>query len=165
LKILSVDPSVAAIGVAEVTGGVYVNSYTVKTDAKDKLEDRLEVISGHFRGLTGEYDCVLIEQPGAFMRLGDYGITNVKSVQLLMLAIGVIYGTLAGRYKVEFVRVKDWKGRAGKKVTQMMAARLAGRKLNTHEADALIMALNWERYIKFNWLRINKNYGQGAGKF
>lgn len=153
MKLLSIDPSISEIGICELKDGEYVNSYTFKTLSEDALEDRLDKIALHFREIKDGFDYVLIEQPDVFMRVGSFSVLNVKSIQMLMMAIGVIYGSLVIKHKVVFVTVKDWKGNSGKKVIQMIASRKSGRKLNTHEADAFMMAMNWERYIKIGGVR------------
>jgi hypothetical protein len=125
-------------------------AYTVKTDTGQPLVERLRFIFEHFNAFPAkQFDYVLIEQPESFMRFGKYSITNVKAIQALMMAIGSIVSALCRNYKVELVRVNDWKGRSNKKVTQLIAKRHTDKKLNEHEADAFVMGLNWQRYLRF----------------
>ena len=63
--------------------------------------------------------------------------------------MGTIIGALSDRYKVVLVKVSDWKGKGKKIDTQLIAKDVTGKKLNTHEADALVMALNWLRFVRY----------------
>jgi len=147
MKILSIDPSIQHVGVAIIKNKKYMDSYTIHTKASEKLEDRLKRISDHFAGLEEQFDIVLIEEADAFMRIGDYSIKNVRPVQLLMMATGVIIGSLINRYRIELVPVKDWKGKTQKKWTQIIVQHQVGKKLNDHESDAFLMATNWAQYL------------------
>ncbi len=151
-KILSIDPSIASIGIAVLEGMKYVTSYTLLTDTKKSLLHRISQIREHFTMINDDYDFVLIEKPESdFMRTVskyDSTVVNVKAMQTLMLAIGVIVGTLQARYedRVHFVMVSEWKGKVSKKMTKLMAQQESGRRLNDHEADAFIMGQNWIRF-------------------
>lgn len=145
MRILSIDPSICRIGIAVTKDGTYIESRTFNIEGGDDIIKRLSEITVRIAGIDGDYDVVLIEMPGQQMRMGDYAIKNVRSIQLLMMAIGAIAATLLWRYKVEFVPVQAWKKTKGKTPTKMIAYSRAGRALNEHESDALVMALNWER--------------------
>jgi len=152
MQIMSIDPSITTIGIARLDGRRLVSSNTFRTDPKDTLIDRLREISVYFRAMKYKGDLVLIELPDSFMRMGDYSVRNARSIQLLMLAIGVITASLIDRNKIEFVGVREWKGQADKRVTQMIAEQECGKKLNNHEADAYVMALRWKTVLKFKKL-------------
>ena len=124
MKILSVDPSIVNIGVAILDDRKLLKSYTFRTNAEDELAVRVKQISDHFSGYTDYFDIALIEYPGTFMRKGQYAIKNVKSVQLLMLSIGVIAGVMSQRCPVDMVGVNDWKGRSGKSQTKLIVKSL-----------------------------------------
>jgi len=143
MRILAIDPSLVNIGIAEIHNGKYKKSYTFRTDKRKNVLERLKEIYEHFNGLEGKYNCVVVEEAGNFVRMGTYGVRNMDSIQLLMLATGTIVGSLLGKYPVEFMRVKDWKGNTPKAVTQSMARHLTNKKLNTHESDATIMGINF----------------------
>lgn len=145
MKILSVDPSISTIGVARISNRCLEEAYTFRTSTADSIVKRLAAISAHFRDVMDDYQAVLIEEPGAFMRIGSYAIKNVASVQMLEMAIGAIVGALADRYPVHLVKVHEWKTYKGKTITKVIAERECGKRLNEHEADAFIMGLNWSR--------------------
>ena len=150
MKILSIDPSITTMGVAILEDRKVLKAYTFKTNPKDELEDRVKQIAEHFNSLQGlAVDVVLIEMPGTFMRRGEYAMKNVKSIQMLMLAIGVIAGTLSQYFDVQFVSVKEWKGSTKKEVTKMIAESLTDALHNEHERDAYMMAVNWQDLIRF----------------
>jgi len=153
VRLLSIDPSINHCGVAVLIGGEYQRSYTFKTDEEACIEKRLFSIAQHFREIGGEYDCAIIELPSSFIREGNFGLKNVRSIQMLHLSIGAIIGGLSfyPDLKVEFVKVKDWKGNTPKEQTQVYARGLLGKELNTHESDAFMMAIKWlskERYVR-----------------
>jgi len=109
----------------------------------------LTEINSHFKQISDKFDVVLIEEPAAFVRQGAYGIKNLVPIHKLMMSMGAIIGALSDRYKVVLVKVSDWKG-TGKKVdTQLIAKDITGKKLNTHESDALVMSLNWLRFVRY----------------
>lgn len=145
MRLLSVDPSIVAIGVAELEDGKPVSAYTLRTDDSTPVEHRLRVIAEHFAALKGPFDAAIVEMPDKFVRLGARGITNFGSIQLLHLAIGTIVGVLVQKHNVivHLVRVSEWKGKGQKWQTQLVAKQITGKKLNTHEADAVMMGINW----------------------
>ena len=158
MKILSIDPSIENIGVAILDGNKLIESYTLHTNPLKPLSDRIKKITQHFRelALSTEFNTVLIEYPDSFVRGGEYSkftgtsyLKNVKSIQLLMLSIGVIASAMIEYCEINFVSVKDWKGSTDKKITQFVAQQECGKELNTHEADAFIMAIQWNRSVKF----------------
>lgn len=153
MKILSIDPSVGNIGVAIVHERWYEHSYTFKTNEKKDLPLRLTEISEHFSKYLIEntygIDQVIVEQPGKFMREGKRGLKNVLPIQILMMSIGAIVGILGQGFPVEFVRVEDWKGKKGKKIIQQWAYSECEKHLNTHEAEAFIMALQWRSKVRY----------------
>ena len=145
MRILSVDPSIVDIGVARIEDGQYLSSFTLRTDNTDDLETRLCEIAQAFESYQG-FDVVVIELPEArvYTRSGLSGRKNMRSLQLLHLAIGAIVGGLAAKSaQINFFPVQEWKGTEDKRITQHNARMLTGRKLNTHEADATMMGLRW----------------------
>lgn len=152
MRVLSVDPSVGNIGVAVVNERYYESSYTFRTNPKAEMPVRLAEITEHFSKYLvedHEIDQVIVEQPGTFMRKGKKGFLNVGPIQILQMAIGAIVGILAQGFPVEFVRVEDWKGNKNKRTVQTWAFSECGVRLNDHEADAFIMALQWRSRVRF----------------
>ena len=149
MRILAIDPSLAKIGIAIVKDGQYERSYTFSTNADDPLDKRLKEIGDHFRNIDEPFDKVIIEQPDVFARKGRYNIKNLASIMLLMTALGTIVGSLQDRYEVFLFLVSEWKGGCNKKTTQLEALAVAGKKLNTHESDAVMMAITFEQRGKF----------------
>ena len=152
MRLLSIDPSIVSIGIAVLIDGEYKESYTFRTNDKQCAEKRLLQIAQHFREIGGKYDCAILELPSTFIRQGRYGLKNVHSLFLLHLSIGVIIGGLSSHpdLKIKFVKVGDWKGKVSKRYTQAYAKDLIGKDLNTHEADAFMMATNWLSREKYN---------------
>lgn len=159
MLLLSIDPSITAIGVAILNGIAYQDSYTLRTKPTDSTEDRLRIIQDHFKQLKIEYsrfDCIVIEYPDSFVRQGAVGVKNFKALQLLHVAIGTIFGTLVGEYGgiVHFVKPSQWKGWKHKTQTQQLAKYYTPKKLNSHEADATIMGIwkakdmKWKQQIR-----------------
>jgi Holliday junction resolvasome RuvABC endonuclease subunit len=151
VKLLSVDPSIGDCGIAILEGGEYSQSYTFRTDDKERVEERLKKIAFHFAEIGRGFDQAIIELPDSFVREGTFGLKNVRSVQLLHLSIGAIIGGLSfyPELKIEFVKVGDWKGRTPKEQTQAYARGLTGKELNTHEADAFMMGVRWLSDLRF----------------
>lgn len=151
MRLLSIDPSIGNCGIAIINGGEYQQSYTFRTDEEERVEERLKKISKHFAEVGSGYDQAIIELPDTFIREGRFGLKNVRSIQLLHLSIGAIIGGLSfyPDLKIEFVRVKDWKGNAPKEQAQVYARGLTGKELNTHEADAFMMGLRWLSDLRF----------------
>lgn len=148
MKILSIDPSSVHVGIAKLENKKLIESATYQVKSVDVIE-RMKELARYFQSFDEFYDIVLVEQPDTFVRQGLRGLLNVLPIQMLMMSIGVIVGTIGQKYPVEFVRVSDWKGNSGKNVTQMMVFRLTGKKLNTHESDAYMMAVEWLNHVRF----------------
>lgn len=147
MRILSVDPSLVNIGVARIEDGQFLSSFTLRTKPDEALEDRLCEIAQAFESYRN-YDIVVIELPVAqvYSRSGTRGQKNMRSMQMLHLAIGAIVGGLTRTprtTKVVFFPVNEWKGKEDKRVTQHEARMVTGKKMNSHEADATIMGLRW----------------------
>lgn len=151
MRLLSVDPSIVNIGVAILENGKPLSSYTLRTDDKCTIEHRLRVISDHFKGINGDFDCAIVEMPDPFIRYGSRGgASNLYPLQLLHLAIGAIVGALVQNHNiiVHLVPVSEWKGNTKKANTQYIIKAITGKILNTHEADAVHMGIKWSEIRK-----------------
>lgn len=148
MRIMSIDPSVNHIGIAYIINGRYETSLSFKTDEEKNTEGKLKEISEHFSNLQEKADIVIVEHP-TFMKMGGDRILNMWSLMTLCMSIGAIVGALSNRYEVEFVKVNEWKGRTKKKYTQKSVEYIIGKKLNDHEADAVMMGINFYKSIMF----------------
>jgi len=158
MKVLSIDPSIENVGIVFIDNSVYRDSHTFHPKEKTDIVKRLEEIKEHIESIDEDFDVVLVEMPDAFMRQGRYGIKNVVPIQTLMMAIGAIVASLVPRHEVRFVKVSEWKFDKGKKMTQYFAKKHSGKVLNTHESDALEMAMKWiEKGIFRQAIERNRN--------
>jgi Holliday junction resolvasome RuvABC endonuclease subunit len=150
LKLLSIDPSIVAVGVASLENGKPLEAYTLRTDNKSPVEHRLRILTDHFTAINKNFDNAIVEMPDKFVRYGRVSMVNFASLQLLHLAIGAIVGALVQNHNiiVNLVRVADWKGNSQKWTTQDTVKLITGMKLNTHEADALLMGIRWTEQKK-----------------
>ena len=146
MLLVSVDGSLNDCGVAVIEDGKYQSSYTFKTEKKADLEQKIQQIADHFSDLGG-FDVAVVELPNAFVRKGGKSRVanlNFPSLQALHLAIGaIVAGLRFAGIETYFISVREWKGSSSKKLTQQIVQSMIGKKLNTHEADAFLMGMQW----------------------
>lgn len=155
MRLLSIDPSITTIGVAKFLDGDCCGYLTIRTKPTQILTERLKYIGGHFADIADQFDYAVIEYPDNFVRYGNYGVNNFSSLQLLHVAIGIIFQALQSNPKIiiEFVKVSEWKGKTKKEETQMLVKTLIGKEVNSHEADAIIMGMRWHKTYRLKQIK------------
>lgn len=155
MKIIGIDPSWATTGLACISGNreigyKYEESITIRIRADVELEERHKLITqGVARFiLLHRPSLIVVEHPGYFLRPGGRARNiNAEDIIKLHWSLAWIVGILNDMKLlsiVEFHRVD--KSRSRKVVPLKGSAQQAclsrwDKKLNTHEADAAMLAL------------------------
>ena len=148
--IIAIDPSIANVGwcIASHKDG-YQSSGVIKTDNTQSDAERLHDI---YMKLIFVEDLMLsriktafIEMPDSFSFARSKGAggagLNQASLHKLNRAIGAIMLTFKARgINVNEVKVSEWKGRRNKKLDQIIAKQLSGKKCGPDESDAICLA-------------------------
>ena len=159
MRLLSIDPSINECGVAVIINGELIRAYTIKTQKHKSVECRLRQLNVAFTNIGHDFTHAIIEYPNTFVRKGRFGDERIGSMQVLHVAIGTIYASLCqiSDIEIKFVKVSEWKGGVGKHEAQNMVRALTGKLHNTHESDAIVMGMRWQKKQLINSLHTKQN--------
>lgn len=149
MKTVGIDPSINTSGLACIESLTSdLRSITVRTGKESEEKKLQRIYDGVVEFLkTHKPDKVGIEKPPAYLRRSktSWRNLNAASIQKLNMAYGVILMCCADlgytKEKGNLITISANAGLAKKKVAQAKVKAYWGATLNSHEADAAVVAL------------------------
>jgi len=155
MKAVGFDPSINDVGAAciegpapDTAGTTYLESITIQTGDTEEAIKLQRIEDGVARFIRfHQPDKIGVEEPPPYLRRSkiSYRNLNAVAIQKLNMAYGVIIKVLADlgytQEKGNLITVSANAGLAKKKTAQAKVKSYYGVIVNTHEADATVVAL------------------------